>query len=378
MSYTAKSIILDIADNHGDPSNMGLWSIEFKLAGVLIEVSVANVVCYSTTNIGLHLPEYAFHTGLNKDGHSPYDSWRGSATTNQRLIGVFSSPITFDEVVINNWHYDGSFTTLGANNVKIYTSSDAITSPVYDEAIANSEVIFNGLFSEHGPINAADDEVLVLGGPPIEFISTGALSLTGVLNIVSALPPFEATGSLAIGLAGMLSFSDPAILFFFTLTGGPNGLTDVEIPIESFQARHRSGKPTYLAVTIPDPSYSSEISTRPNGQLVVRMAKVNQGAIYHSEEILRVNLEEIRPDGGGRNKSITLSGHSTETFIAKIVALQGVTFRTGSVGKRRFRLAIPDIFLRPGDTATYEGESILVDSITYSVSPRLQMMEIAE
>lgn len=441
MGYTAKSVILDIADNHGDGSFLGIRSIEYKLAGVLVAVNSGNASFYQTSFRTDHEAEYAFTTSLSKVGVDvaglswlTWTSAPGGGVTNQRIICVFDSPIEFDEVVVNNSHSSGGSTSRGAKSVKITISSDAITSTVYNEAIANSEVIYHNYFLEHVASNIVDDQTLNIF-PEITFESTGALdldpgisvSLTALLSagildldsypgLITTLSPFESVGALdldhgvsvdvqvlastgsldldpvigieispleSVGSLTLGSFEliavplHPSTLFFFILTGQPDALDDVQIPIKSFQARHRTGKPTYLSVTIPGTDYSQQISDRPNGEMVVRMAKVDQGEVYHAEEILRVALEEIRPDNGARNKSITLTGHATAAYGSKIVELQGAVFQTGSAGKERWRLATPDIFLRPGDTAAYGVDSILVDNITYSVGEGQQLMEVA-
>jgi hypothetical protein len=174
------------------------------------------------------------------------------------------------------------------------------------------------------------------------------------------------------------TIQNPSLLYFLTLTGAPDGLADIVIPMESFQARHRSGDPSYLSVVIPGVDNAAAIAARSNGEMVIHMSKAMGGVIYHTEEILRVELETIRTDEGSVNQSITLDGHKTTTYPAKIVALEGVTYQSVNGGKKLYRCATPNISLRPGDTATYAGDSFTVGLITYYVNATQQSMEVSE
>ena len=168
------------------------------------------------------------------------------------------------------------------------------------------------------------------------------------------------------------------VLYSFTLTGAPDGVDDIVIPIESFQARKRSGDPTYLSLVIPGTEYATEIAARLNGEMVINMVKLLDGAAYQDEEILRANLETVRIDEGGVNQSITLTGHKQKTYTPKTVALENVSYFSTNNGKITCRCAVPDIYLNSGDTATYDGNSFTVGLITYTVNVTDQSMEVSE
>lgn len=166
--------------------------------------------------------------------------------------------------------------------------------------------------------------------------------------------------------------------YYFTLTGAADGTTDVEIPIESFQARIRDDEPTYLAVVIPNSTYSAQIASRSNGQMVVEMAFELGGAEVYREEIVRVDLETIRIDEGAISSSITLDGHATDTWSSKVSTLQFPTYKKTDGGKITYRLSFPDMYLRPGDTAKYGEDEFTVGKITLSVNSMQQQMEVVE
>lgn len=168
------------------------------------------------------------------------------------------------------------------------------------------------------------------------------------------------------------------IKYFLTLTGENDDTTDVEIPISQFQARKRDGEPTYLSATVPGMDYDEEISNRANGQLVIEMAYFVNGNEELREEILRVDLENVRTDEGSVSRTITLSGHRTESFAGQIITIEDPTYKYVSEGIRRYRFAVPEPFLNPGDTVRINDDEFRCGYITYIVSERYRQMEITE
>jgi hypothetical protein len=210
-----------------------------------------------------------------------------------------------------------------------------------------------------------------------QFTAVAALAADlEALAVLVTCPGFAAELTLAAA-AALLDYANPALRYYCTLTGAADGQSDLLLPISSFQAQHRRAAASYLSVVVPGNANDAEIAARPNGALVLRMAKVFAGAVFHSEEILRVPLEQIRTDDGGRNRSATLSGYATLVYAAKEVTLQGVVYRAVHEGKTRLRLAFPDIFLRPGDTAVHGDDSFTVESISYSVGTRGTTCEVS-
>lgn len=166
MSVTAKSVILDIADNRGDVYSIGIRSIDFYKNSVkIVNINGTDFAAYSTTERNVDLAGWhAFDTSLSKIGPASSMAFQSGnfVTTNTRLICVFNSMTDFDEIVVNNWHESGSQTTRGAKNVKIHFSTDEITSTVYDESIPNSTLIYDDVFAEHIASNIEDEETLTL------------------------------------------------------------------------------------------------------------------------------------------------------------------------------------------------------------------------
>jgi len=219
-------------------------------------------------------------------------------------------------------------------------------------------------------------------------LEAGAIALTGTdadlkFNRVLSL------GSGDFGITGTdLAFSVETasiagnLVYIFTLTGDADGTTDIEIPISSFQARLRSGSPTYLQVVIPGMDYASQITARSNGDLKVDAAYLVGGEYTARETIITVNLEDIRTDKGTINQSITLTGHKQTTYTNKTITLTGATYKNTINGAIRYRFAEPNLHLFPGDTAIVGTDTFEANVISYFVGASTggikTTMEIAE
>jgi len=171
--------------------------------------------------------------------------------------------------------------------------------------------------------------------------------------------------------------------YYLTLTGAPDGTTDVQLPMKSFQIRARTdgaGNSTIsLIVYIPSLTYAAQITARPNGELVCEMTYEIDGGIEYTSELARVPLEDVKIFEGGTNKSTSLAGSRTWAAGTQKLNLTRATYSSTDDGSQRFRFALPDFFLKAGDTVTVDGGvEFEVVEIVYSVAVRNQQMEISE
>jgi hypothetical protein len=175
------------------------------------------------------------------------------------------------------------------------------------------------------------------------------------------------------------TISDVQRIYLFTLTGSPDGMDDVTIPVTSCQMRRRNGQPTHMSVVVPDYDvYIWDISARTNGEMVFSGGYRLSDDSTQVQEIARVSLETIRTDAGPISRAITLTGHATmlnHTPTTRIVSGSGT--RTWSAGKLQFRCDV-DLDLAPGDTAVINEEICVVGSISYVISAGLEYMDITE
>ncbi len=166
--------------------------------------------------------------------------------------------------------------------------------------------------------------------------------------------------------------------YYLTLTGAPDDLSDVVIPISSFQYRLRDDTPSYLQVVIPGFDYATDIANRANGELIVEMSYLVGGVEQHREQLARVDLEDVQTHEGPRKKSIVLVGHRTETWGAQIVTLRGITYQSDKNGLIRIRCAEPDLFVRPGNTVKAGDETFTAGQVMTAVAAHTQWMEVVE
>lgn len=227
-------------------------------------------------------------------------------------------------------------------------------------------------------VDAYGPEVLtaaVAFGDLIDAMSEADGSLMDAIGMGDACDAFNWTAWFA-------SNRDRAVIrYYCTLTGANDSLADLSIPISSFQARKRSGESTYLSVVVPGMALADSIADRLNGELVINMAYLISGVESLREEIIRVDLEQINPSIGPRNRSITLIGHKTVTYDARAASIQGSNYKYENDGLLGFRFPQADPYLNPGDALTVidTNDVFTVDYITYAISARgAKFMEVRE
>ena len=263
--------------------------------------------------------------------------------------------------------------------------------PLILAASLNVSSIFIGKYLLLEPLILASN---ISPGSIQQQIPLAALALnTGISSVPCLRIPMTAALELGTGMslevwdgaawrAWVEAYGNQCVkLYYCTLTGDADGKSDLAIPMSSFQARRKSGDPTFVAVVTPGTDLESRIEARANGTLEIEMAYVLNGVEEYRETIMTADLDGdngIRSDKGGRNQSITLMGHKTETFVSKVTWLQDVTYKRDINGDLAYRCASCDLYLNPGDTAKYGSDSFTVNQIVLSISPELQTMEVEE
>ena len=155
-----KSIVLDCADNWGDPTYQGIRSIEFYKDGTLVELTADDITVYGA-NYSTYYTHYIYVTGLSKTGVGTDVAWRAYDGT-VRVSCVFTELLDFDQVIVNNYHYNGQDADVGVENIVITTSLSEITSTTYNQAIADGWTLFDGVLPIHADVDAAQDYDLPL------------------------------------------------------------------------------------------------------------------------------------------------------------------------------------------------------------------------
>lgn len=153
-------------------------------------------------------------------------------------------------------------------------------------------------------------------------------------------------------------------LFRLTLTGAPNGLADVELPLVNVNARLRSGADSYLQATLPyTTDIANSVSARPDGDLRLdHIARSSDGSEVVTT-VCTVALETIQPSRGVNSRSIVLVGHRQSTNSTPAShAIRSLSLQTGAT----VTAIMPgfDPLIRPADTVTTEGVTILVETVS--------------
>lgn len=198
------------------------------------------------------------------------------------------------------------------------------------------------------------------------------LSMTGFQLQAPAV--FISAGQLE---ANATIFIDRDFIITYLCVLSAPGLPDITLPMENFQARFRSGDPSFLSVVIPGMEHAGDIADRAGGTIKVYMIKTHRDGNRIAECIGAADMDDIRIDEGATNRSITLSGYKTETHEAKTVTLTGASYRMMYQGRKRYRCQ-PNLYVRPGDTVIVNGDTFQADVVTWAIGPGAEIMEVAE
>ena len=196
----------------------------------------------------------------------------------------------------------------------------------------------------------------------------GALDARAVASAVSfgaILGPLGALSAAARHSPAYAADLPPGVTYYqCVLTGAPDGMDDADLPIRSFQVRHRRDTASYYQIVIPSIDYIDAIDDRPNGQIVIWSD--TDGV---TEELMRGALGDVRSDRGPNNQAITISGNASRaatplaTYRVSRALYQYSTFD----GEQRLRIE-PRAGIRPGDTVQFEGSFFTAGVVSWSVA----------
>ena len=157
----------------------------------------------------------------------------------------------------------------------------------------------------------------------------------------------------------------PGVTYYFCkLTGAPDGLTDLVLPISSFSVRHRPDAPSYYQVTIPSYAYVADLAARPNGEIVIWSEQAGV-----SEELARGDLGQVAIARGPESQSISISGNADRAELPHLtyVLPEALYVASSFSGDTRLRIA-PRARIRPGDYVRYQDLNMAVGEVTWAVS----------
>lgn len=160
------------------------------------------------------------------------------------------------------------------------------------------------------------------------------------------------------------------------------GLT---IPIVSFNLQFYNPNNISLSVVVSDMDYQAQIvaivmayfqdSPQPEAELSLYQVKDSIDELITTVDLTEMNYTEDLSQEG--IKLLSIQGMRTETWTTTSITLTGASRRKISGGNLSFTCT-PEPDLRPGDTATVDGETLTVDSISWSVTPGGASMTVTE
>ena len=211
-------------------------------------------------------------------------------------------------------------------------------------------------------------------------VAVGGMSIT---DIKEAAAPAIVARTLSPSPQWQIPPADAAtaqVIYTCTLSGAEAGLPDLDIPMTSFACRLRTATPSYLSVTVPSRhGLSAEIAARASGTLRVFKGYRLTSGYMRSEEIARGKYNRMSSAGGGRSSSLTLVGyHRYGEGAGTLRTLREVMVDGNDMEGRRTVRAAVDMWMRPGDVATWEGQTMTVGSVAIHVSVERATMDLTE
>ena len=156
------------------------------------------------------------------------------------------------------------------------------------------------------------------------------------------------------------------------------GFADAIVPISAFTSRQRDGSPSYSEVTIPGLRHLTQILKRTDGCFKVSVIIAKGDETLFREDIFTSPIDTMTVTGNDRTQTIMLSGNrpASENTGQQIIPIRGVNYRRLSNGEISLRSVVTDLYLKPGDTVIYDGDSFTARTITYSFSSGGCFMEV--
>lgn len=78
-----------------------------------------------------------------------------------RFVVNLGAEITFDEIIVENFHEDGTKTEYGVRDAEVHITLDSLNSLAIGEAVPNGTTVFTGELTQHTETNTIEPQKLV-------------------------------------------------------------------------------------------------------------------------------------------------------------------------------------------------------------------------
>lgn len=273
---------------------------------------------------------------------------------------------------------DGLYVPL-IGTISLTGQQPSLVAPYFTGMALIGQIILTGEIPELGLDSFANQPLIAtisLTGQQANLVTGFALAAArGSVNIIGLQPSFVNR------LPSTIANHWISTHYRCYLTGSADGLSNLELPLSSFQVRLNANPlRAYLSVIVPSvDTYIDAINARQNGQLkVVRIYNYLNGA-SSSFGMVSTSFDSLSTNEGGRSGSTgTLNGFSyTSDSPPQNIELFDPITRSNDNGRRRYRCRI-DPRVRPLDTVNINGETFTVDSVICIIDTKTAIMEVAE
>lgn len=220
------------------------------------------------------------------------------------------------------------------------------------------------------------------GGGDVEIQpDPGLITASGVSTLLCVLAATPAMGLLTGGIAGIRCVSvTTGVQRRFECRIQCDGFDDIIVPISAFSSRLHIGYPSYSEITIPGFRHYAAAAAMSDGIFVVSAIISKGGEDLLREDIFNAPIDKMTITGNQSLQHIVLSGTrpAEENLAPQTAPLRGIVYRRLSYGKLALRAAVADLYLKPGDTVTYNGDSFTAKTITHTFLPTGTFMEVRE
>lgn len=163
--YTAKSFLVDVFDQPTF-NGVNIRQLDFYFEGnKLGYADGVDGVAHALFPEVNTLVKYMFNTNTSYTGSQTVNCWQQISLNNTvRIALVFTNPITFDSIIINNAHNSGGLVERGAEALDMYVTPDEDSGTVAEAEVPNGTLIFNDEIRQHVASDVRDDQILTLIG----------------------------------------------------------------------------------------------------------------------------------------------------------------------------------------------------------------------